>query len=321
MRVLKTDRTSRKPDVRTIGNVMEILRRRKYAVLLPAVAIFALAAALAFFLPRKFQSTTTILIEVQEVPREYVPANITTFADQHLQTINQRIMRPTMILELIGRFDLYADLKDRMPVDEIVAKMRKDIRFKRISADVIDASTGSPAQAFIAFSITYEGREPETVQKVASELASLYQGKFDELTRKSMNAKVAHGLEEEQLGERFSIIDAARMPKKPSSPNVLAILLIGLILGVGAGVGLAAVQESTDQTVRSAESLERATSFPVLSTIPVIVTEEDVAQRRGKRRFALVGAVFLLVACVFAFSLFVMDLDVLLGKVMRKFFS
>jgi polysaccharide chain length determinant protein (PEP-CTERM system associated) len=527
---MATDRTSREPDVRTIGDVMGIVRRRKRAILLPAVAIFALAAALAVFLPKKYQSTTTILIEEQEVPREYVSANITTFADQRLQTINQRIMSTTRLLELIGRFDLYADLKDKEPVDEIVAKMRKDIQFQTISADVIDPRTGRPAQATIAFSITYEGRNPETVQRVASELASLYlqenlntrekqsletskfmeeemtivqaslaevdakiaaykeknisslpelsqvnlqaldqverdltrmedqlrtlreresylqeqlasippdlalqekeslkelrvslvelktkysdehpdvintraaikelegrlrkspggiggtkpdnpayitlasqlagaqseiasvkrqigdmrqkresfrkrieasprveeryraflvqrnnlQGKFDELTRKAMDARVAHGLEEEQLGERFSIIDAARLPEKPSSPNVPAILLIGLILGMGAGVGTAAVQESTDQTVHSSEHLARAVPFPLLVSIPEIVTEEDVAQRKGKVRYALVGGALLLAAGVLAFSLFVMDLDVLLAKVMRKFFS
>ncbi len=513
------------PDVETIADVFEIVRRRKRSILLPVVAIFLLAAAVAFLLPKKYQSTTTILIEEQEIPREYVSANITTFADQRLQTINQRIMGTTRLLELIGRFNLYAEMKDEVPVDEIVAKMRKDIQFNTISADVIDPRTGRPAQATIAFAITYEGRDPETVLRVANELASLYlqenlksrekqsletsrfmgdemkaveaqlskldgkiasykekhisslpelsqvnlqaldqverdltrmndqlrtlreregylqeqlasippdlahqekeslkelrvklvelktqfsdlhpdvintkaairdleqrlrksgtavggtkpdnpayitlasqlagtqseiasvtrqiaglkekredfrkrieasprveegyrllllernnlQAKYDDLSRKTMDAKVAHGLEEGQLGERFSIVEPARLPEKPSSPNVPAILLIGLILGMGGGVGFAAIQESTDQTVRSAESLERATAFPVLGTIPEIVTEEDIARRRGILRYVLVGAVFLLAAGALVFSLFVMDLDVLLAKVM-----
>jgi hypothetical protein len=81
------------------------------------------------------------------------------------------------------------------------------------------------------------------------------------------------------------------------------------------------VQESTDQTVHSSEHLARAVPFPLLVSIPEIVTSEDIARRRGKRRFVLVGAAFLLAVGVIAFSLFVMDLDVLLAKVMRKFFS
>jgi len=77
------------------------------------------------------------------------------------------------------------------------------------------------------------------------------QAKYDELNRKTMDSRVAQGLEKEQLSERFSILEAARLPVKPDSPNIPAILLIGLVLGMGSGVGLAAVRESVDDTVRS----------------------------------------------------------------------
>src|SRR3990172_11602262 len=107
VRPLATDRIPEEPDVKTISEVFEIVRRRKRSILLPAFSVFLIAAALAFFLPKKYQSTTTILIEEQEGPREYVSANIPSFADQRLQTINQRIMSTTRLLELIDRLGLY----------------------------------------------------------------------------------------------------------------------------------------------------------------------------------------------------------------------
>ena len=101
--------------------------------------------------------------------------NITSFADQRLQTINQRIMSTTNLIEVMNRFHLYQELKDRQTTDEIIEKMRKkDIKFATISADVIDPRSGRPAQATIAFSVSYEGKSPEMVQQVAAELASLY---------------------------------------------------------------------------------------------------------------------------------------------------
>ena len=161
-------------DVKTIADIFGILRRRKGNAVVPALAVFGLAALLAIFLPRTYKSTTTILIEEQEIPREYVATNITSFADQRLQTINQRIMSTTNLIEVMNRFHLYQELKDRETTDEIVGKMRKDIKFATISADVIDPRSGRPAQATIAFSVSYEGKSPETVQQVATELASLY---------------------------------------------------------------------------------------------------------------------------------------------------
>jgi uncharacterized protein involved in exopolysaccharide biosynthesis len=127
------------------------------------------------------------------------------------------------------------------------------------------------------------------------------QAKYDELTRKAMDAKVAHGLEKEQLGERFSVVEAARLPEKPSSPNIPAILLIGMILGLGSGVGLAAVQESTDFTVRGPDDLARAVPFPVLASIPEIVTGEQVADRKVKHKKMVIGTVVVLAITVLVF--------------------
>jgi polysaccharide biosynthesis transport protein len=515
-------------EVKSFQDIIDIVRRRRLSIAIPAAVIFLIAAITAISLPRIYRSTATMLIEAQDVPNEYVRANITSFADQRLQTINQRIMGTPKLLELINRFKLYADMKDRLTTDEIVEKMRKkDIQFNTISADVIDPRSGNPAKATIAFSVSFQSPSPEAAQQVANELSSLYieenlkgreqqsqgtsnflseelkqiqasladvegriaafkqrnintlpeltqinmqvydqadrdirqltdqlrtakekeealqsqlantsselsstekenlkqlkmrlidlqsrysdnypdvaktkaeireaerqlkasnldssgakgdnpayvtlasqrsgiqseiaslkrqiadlarkrdsyqgrifatprveegyktlmvqrnnlQLKYDELSSKSMQAKVAHGMEKEQLGERFTLVDPARVPDRPSSPNVPAILLIGLILGIGSGVGLAAIREAGDQAVRSADELALLTGLPVLATIPEIVTVKDI---RGNKRNWLVflgAAALALVVVIALFHFFVMDLDIFVAKVSRK---
>ena len=54
------------------------------------------------------------------------------------------------------------------------SEMRDDIELKPISAAVVDPHTGRPSRATIAFTLSYEGRNPETVRKVADVLTSLY---------------------------------------------------------------------------------------------------------------------------------------------------
>ena len=88
--------------------------------------------------PRTYRSTSTILIEEQEIPRDFVVTTVTGYADERLQSINQRIMSTTRLLEIINRFNLYADLRKRMTTEEVVEIMRKDIKFETISADVMD---------------------------------------------------------------------------------------------------------------------------------------------------------------------------------------
>jgi hypothetical protein len=76
------------------------------------------------------------------------------------------------------------------------------------------------------------------------------QAKYNDLMAKYMESQVAHGLEKEQKGERFTMIDPARFPERPVKPNRMAIVLIGFVLAVGGGVGLP--PSGSSRTIRSA---------------------------------------------------------------------
>ena len=141
--------------------------------------------------------------------------------------------------------------------------------------------------------------------------------KYDDLMKKFMEARVAHGLEKGQMGERFTLIDPARLPEKPVRPNRPAILLIGIFLGIGAGVGTASLQETADKSARSSEDLAKTFPFPVLAEIPEIITLQD--ERRRKKSLKMIAGVVLLslVIVVVIFHFFVMDLDVLWARLTR----
>jgi len=570
-------------------DVKGLIRRRKKVFLISFLGILAPAVFIAFVLPPLYLSQSTILIEDQQIPREYVQTTITGYVEERLQIITQQIMSRSRLTEIMDRFNLYADMRDRHTTAEILAKMREDINLDTISADVMDKRTGRPTVATIAFTLSYEGKSPATVQKVANVLTSLYleqnlktreemasttttflqqeldqlkgemeavEGKisafkkehlgelpefrslnmesiaqlereldraemrtgslqeqeillraqlaniepmspiltedgkpvmapherlkhlrlqllslqsslsdkhpdvirlrkeieqlesqvqgsdtsaeqierlkalnseletlkaklgpkhpdvvkvskevaalekeleavqtkeqslalavenpdnpayinlktqletialqkktlmeeklrikkeldryqariekapllekeYSELTRdyenarfkykdlmnKLMEAKLAQGMEETQRGERFTIIEPAQLPEKPHKPNRMAILLIGLVLALGAGVGLAAVQESLDSSVKTAEELGRVTGVPVLSVISLMESEEEVQPRRVKKALFFLGALGALVVTLIVIHQFVMPLEVVWAKIQRR---
>jgi succinoglycan biosynthesis transport protein ExoP len=164
------------PQARTVDMREKLLsywRRRKTFMLAAGVAA-VLGVLLALLLPATYQSTGTILIEQQEIPQELVRSVITSFADQRVQVISQRVMTTQNLLSLVERYNLYPDIRDRQPREVLLGKMREDIGLHMISADVIDPRSGRPTQATIAFSVSYRSRSPDLALKVASEITTLY---------------------------------------------------------------------------------------------------------------------------------------------------
>jgi len=146
-------------------------RRTFWAV---ASAVTILATVIALVLPPTYRAMGTILIEQQEIPQEMVRSVITSFADQRVQVISQRVMTTQNLLSLIERYDLYPAIRQKEPREALLQRFRDDIGMHMISADVIDPRSGRPTQATIAFAVSYQSRSPELALKVANELTSLY---------------------------------------------------------------------------------------------------------------------------------------------------
>ncbi|WP_028319409.1 GumC family protein [Desulfobulbus elongatus] len=517
----------------TPGDYWAIVKRRKWSLVLSSLTVLLITAATAFLLPSIYESYSTILIEEQHIPTEFVMTTVNTYAEQRVQNIKQRVLSFSQLFEIIKQQNLYPELKDKWTPEEIVEKMRDDIQVKLLSADVFDRRTGRPATVATAFTVSYEGKQPQAVLRVADTLTSLFleqnlqvrqqrvsetsaflasevqrikaelavaeqevaafkkehinelpelfqvnkqgldaieraieqlngelrtlkereglltaqiagvpsrmenlagqnrdaealkdlrlqlaglrerytdkypdiaileaqiaeieqrplsssslrpvggnqpdnpayitlnsqlastradmqmvkkqietveqraeayrkrieetpkvegdylalvshrnalQGKYNDLTTKYQEAKVAQELERDQKGERFTLIEPARLPEKPTKPNRLAISLIGAVLAVGVGVGVASVRELTDQSVKDAAVLAALVKAPVLATVPRIITAEEWIRRQ--KRWLIVALAFVVLLCVTAalVHFFVMDFDVLWAKVMR----
>ena len=512
--------------ITSLADVTAIIKRRLWSLILPFLILSAIAVAVGLLLPPVYRSTSTILIEEQEIPQDYVMTTVTGFAEQRLETINQRIMGTDRLLDIINRYDLYPDMREKKTVEELVRQMREDIQLETISAEVMDRRTGRATAATIAFTLAYQGKNPRSVQQIANVLTSLYLeenlrvrgeqseeaskflkaemdriqedlsaieqqiasykeenldalpelgqfnlqtlnqvdrdidqlraqsgtlseresfletqlasvpyndidperarlkelqvrltnmltrvserypdvektrqeiaelekslaeqrerglespenqlfitfsaqlasvrmekesineqiatlekrrlkfqqrieaaprveegytslvvqrnsllAKFDDISKRFMEAKIAQGLEAGQMGERFTLIDAARFPEKPVSPNRIAIMIVGAVFGLGFGVGLAALREFTDQSIHSPEALAQSFGFPVLAMVPVITTPREMARRKRNRLVLAGGTVVLLLVCVVGFHFFVMDLNIFWARLGRR---
>jgi uncharacterized protein involved in exopolysaccharide biosynthesis len=157
-----------------ISDYLATVRRRRWPTMLLGVAIFATAAAVALFWPPTYRSSATILIEESDVPNDLVRSTVSTFADERLRIIQQRVMTTQNLLGIIDKFNLYEEARRTQPVGVIVNHMRSNIDLELVSADSSDARSGRSGKTTIAFNLSFDGSSPQMVQQVANELVTLY---------------------------------------------------------------------------------------------------------------------------------------------------
>jgi polysaccharide chain length determinant protein (PEP-CTERM system associated) len=149
--------------------VLEVWSRRKWLVMLIFLGGFAAAASLAMFLPNAYSAEAKVLIERQRIPEAFVKSTVTSALGSRIQTISQEILSPSRLEGLITRFDLYTDLRDKVPLKQVIAQMRGDIsvELKQAERERSDLASGT-------FTIGFMGDDPQKVALVANALASLY---------------------------------------------------------------------------------------------------------------------------------------------------
>lgn len=153
----------------TLSDYLSILRRRWLQMLAVFVIIVIAAIAAAILLPPTYLSTGTILIESQQIPDDVVKATVTSYADERIEVIKQRVMTRDNLYRIIQKYSLYPKKIDSETTSTLIDDMRQSIFVTILNADVQGGG-----KAAIAFKVGFEYERPEIAHKVANEIVTLF---------------------------------------------------------------------------------------------------------------------------------------------------
>jgi polysaccharide chain length determinant protein (PEP-CTERM system associated) len=144
-----------------------MVMRRRWWLMAPLFVCGFVAFGVAHFWPEKYRSEALILVEQQKVPELYVTPNVVTDLQDRLQSMTQQILSRTRLQKLIEQSGLYAEMRQHMTSDEIVDKMRTDIRIELVQAP-------RRQDELTAFRISFMYSSPHVAQQITNELTSLF---------------------------------------------------------------------------------------------------------------------------------------------------
>jgi len=148
-----------------LEDALEILERWKWWILAGALAGAALGTALTFVLPPEYQSTTTILVEPQQIPEDFVRTTVNQDVNQQVNSLRHRVTGFASLNQLIDeigerRFDPEEKLSREQLMEEIRGNLDVEIE-------------GGFHQAPL-FEISYSSTDPTLAADVARQIAELF---------------------------------------------------------------------------------------------------------------------------------------------------
>lgn len=170
----------------------------------------------------------------------------------------------------------------KLPLDQI----DQQIAFNNSQVAALRAAKAQEL-AQLSSARTAQSRAP-LIQTQIADLQSTLSGlneQYGDVSNKLLAARAGARAEDEQMGEKLSVVDPPVVPDAPVWPDRLLISLMGIGGGIALGLGLALAIEILLRPIRDPGALSRLVGTAPLATIPVIRERQAPTMERKRGSF------------------------------------
>lgn len=148
-----------------VEDYIDILRRHKGWIFGPFLLTLVASVVGVYLWPDSYDSAAIVSIRAQQVPQEMVKAAVNQDIVDRINSLSQQVMSRNELTNLIRNLNLYPRERNRMPLEDVLEIMRRNIRFTPMSPVV--GSRNVPA-----FQVSFSYQNRFDAQKVVSALVS-----------------------------------------------------------------------------------------------------------------------------------------------------
>jgi non-specific protein-tyrosine kinase len=214
---------------------LHVLRRRLFALLLCVAAGVGGALALTSTTPKLYEATSRVVVNIP-------PTTSVQQGTQGLQLTSDLL--PTYA-QIVTSRKVAAKVKDALSLPEGPEAVRRKL-------------SAAPEPNTLLIDIGATDRDPVRARSIA-DAASV-----------ALSEAVADLERERTVGAAITVtqLDEALLPRTPIEPRPVYNLVLGLVLGLTAGVLLALALDALDRSIKTAVQMEAAAEVPVLALLP-----------------------------------------------------
>lgn len=230
-----------------LEDLVQILKKKAAWIVLTTFAGIGLAAGVTFFLiTPKYDSTAQLIAQNQEA--EGSSGNLQNDINGNVLMINT-----------------YKDMiKSDLVIDAVQKKLQDEYQYVYSNSGLKNSLEVEQAQNLQMFQITATSSEPRKAALIANITAITFQEKAEEVLAVS----------------KVTITSEAGVSAKAVFPNNQLNLLIGTVVGMLIGVGLAFLIELVDKTMKDERFIVETLELPVLGQVSEINPKQLIRSRR-----------------------------------------
>jgi protein tyrosine kinase modulator len=151
---------------RTPSEYLKILKRRKWLIILPVIAVATAVGYVVFRLPDIYESSTLIVVKPATLPNSVVATSNEDSLTRQLAAISQVVTSRSSLEPLVEKYELYKRERERgEPMESVISMLRNDIKVE-VNTNRREITDG--------FDIRFRYRDPKVTQAVTAELAGKY---------------------------------------------------------------------------------------------------------------------------------------------------
>jgi polysaccharide biosynthesis transport protein len=257
-------------------DVLRALRRRRGLIILCALLVPLAALGLSLTQDKKWKAEASLLFRDPQFAQQLFGSNFTgdTGDPQRAAATNLELVSLETVADRAAR--KLGGISGRQLTQqlEVVSESQSDV----VTIEAIDKNRARAARMANLVASEYVAFRREADQEKVRSAQELVDAKLDALPPEDQAGRLGDALRDRsaeldvlaslQTGNA-ELVQRAEIPRSPHSPRPLRNTLIGAVLGLLLGVGLALLLDRLDRRLRDPAEIEETFGRPILGRVPV----------------------------------------------------